>query len=304
MLDTLLHAARGSEKQGFMWHHVGPLVATLFNEGSPISMKRVGLLVSPHLPWRNFTNGKQLTQLWVAAAPAVPYTQDIDQCVVETLFFIQSQDSLRAYLPVGVWSWLNRRPSLPPICVGRSLGTERDSIEMVRRLGDIETLTSYLLLVWSEWDEILSGFEEMRASIKEDFSGIGMWDHREELLCHLDHVLAQLSRGWDHLRQDRPRLPRAYIWPTKSQYKDLMETLLETDRKATEELIREPHKPALLFSLLTSADTRRMPLNVLVRDSASMSLAGRLNRSSPGARLHVSGYLIVAFARHSSSFPL
>ena len=36
--------------------------------------------------------------------------------------------------------------------------------------------TSYLLLVWSEWDGILSSFKEMHTSIKEDFVELGKFD--------------------------------------------------------------------------------------------------------------------------------
>lgn len=246
VLDTLLHAARTSGRQGFMWHCIELLVTRLLTEESTIFWKQVVVLASPYLPWQEFTNSKHLTKLWVAATHAIPYTDDVGRCIVDTLLLIGSQSSLRSHLPVDVWSWLKRRPSLPPICIGRSLGTERDSVQAFRGLGDTETLTSYLLLVWSEWDGILSGFEEMQTSIREDFSGIGMWHHRKELLQRLDHILEQLEGGFENLQQYKPSLAETHIWVAKAQYEELREVLLEADREA---LTSETPKLALLFRI-------------------------------------------------------
>jgi len=253
MLDMLLRAAVVSGKQGFMWQWVGQHVTALLDEENPVSPKRAVILASPHLAWWDFANNEHLIQLWAAATAVVPYTEDIGRCVVDTLLLVGSRDSLRPHLPAGMWSWLNKRPSLPPVCKGRSLGTERDSVRTIRGLGDIETLTSYLLLIWSEWDSILSGFEEMRTSIKEDFGGAMTGHHRKELLRRLGSVLGQLDGGLGYLRQHNPNLPGTHIWWARAQYKELRELLLEVDGKATEGLIREPPQSALPFGLLTPA---------------------------------------------------
>jgi len=281
-----------------MWHCVKPLIVTLLKDEHSISPKRAIVLVSPHLAWCNFTNNEYTIQLWAAAVFAVPYTQDIGQCVVDTLLLIESQDSLRSHLPVTMWSLLNKRPPLPPICAGRSLGTKRGSVQTVRRLGDIETLTSYLLLVWSEWDGILSGFEDMCTSIKEDFSGIRTGRHRKELLQRLDHVLGQLERGLSHLRQFKPSLPGTHIWAAKPQYRILRELLLEADREATDELTRETLESALLGLLLTPR--RRVPLNIHVCGSSPVPLVTCLDHHVLHPRPHSSSYpvtrLLLAFS--------
>ena len=281
MLDTLLYTARASGEQGFMWYYIKPVVTMLLNEESPVPLKQAVILLSPHLTWWNFTDDKHLTQSWAAATSAIPYTHDVGQCVVDTLLLIGSQDSLRPHLPVGMWSWLNKRPSLPPICIGRSSGTEQDSVQTVRGLGDIETLTSYLLLVWSEWDGILSGFEEMRTSIKEDFSGIETEHHRRELLQRLDHVLEQLDRGLAHLLQQKPNLPMSHIWVAKAQYGELREVLLEADREANNKLIRETPELTLLFGMLTLPHRHWTPLNVHVCDSSPVPLIASVNHRVP-----------------------
>jgi hypothetical protein len=139
-------------------------------------------------------------QQWAAAASAVPYTDEIGQSVADTLLHIASNTSLQPHIPIDMWSWLRKSPSLPPICAGRYYGSHSDVVRIVQGLGDIETLTAYLLLVWSEW-QYQYAIEEMCALIRNDFSGIRMGYHRKKLLQHLDHVLGQLELGTEHLQQ-------------------------------------------------------------------------------------------------------
>jgi len=227
MLDTFLHASRASKKEEFMWSEIKPLLASLLDEESPISLKQATILASPHLPWSWFKGANNLIQLWADAASAVPYTDDIGRSVVDALL----QNAFWDTLPVGMWSWLNKRPSLPPVCHGRHLGSFREVVQMVRALGDIETLTSYLLLVWSEWGGLwLGGFEEMCTSIREDFSGTSGAQHREDLLLHLDHVLEELDRGLDYLQQHNPNLNARDIQRMKVQYMELKDVLVVVDR--------------------------------------------------------------------------
>jgi hypothetical protein len=238
MLDVVLRSMRASRKWEFMWHHIKPPVIALLNKESPISVKQAIVLVSPHFPWCHFRNNKPLVQLWVAAATAVPSTDEVCKSVVDTLLQITSDGSLRPHVPTGMWSWLRKHPYLPPLCAGRSLGSVPDVVQAVRELGDIETLTSYLLLIWSEWDCLFSdGLDEMDASIQEDFSGIGMGYHRRELFQHLDYVLGQLDLGSGHLQQHKPSLGERNIQYMKDQYGQLKKVLLEVDREAIDNLI-------------------------------------------------------------------
>ena len=131
--------------------------------------------------------------------------------------------------------------SLPPRCLGRSKGTGGDVIRLVRELGDVIILKSYLLLVWSEWDLIdnrSGGLAEMRISIRDDFSGIGMECHRQDLLKRLDDVLEQLDRGLGYLWQRKPGIGEDDIQIAKEQYGWLKRVLLEVDREAVNALAR------------------------------------------------------------------
>ena len=226
--DLFLGAARASMQQGFMWHRVKPLVITMLNEESSISLKQAIILVLPHLPLI-LEDNRHFIQLFAAAASTVPYTDEICQSVVDVL--LRNALSLPD-TPIGVWSWLNKRPSLPPLCDSRVMGSRREVVQMVRALGDIETLTSYLLLVWSEWDYLsLGGFREMCASIREDFGGVTKAHHREDLLEHLNRVLEGLDRGLGYLKQRNPYLDEGAIQRMKVGYGQLKEELLRVDRE-------------------------------------------------------------------------
>ena len=285
MLDVSLYAIRASKNQGFMWDCVVPFVTKLLDEGGSVSLKRTAIRISPHVPWWKFTGLKHLIELWAAAASVVPHTDEIGQSVVDALLQITSNDSLRPHVPIDMWSWLNRRPFLPPTCGAHYLGSTRDVVQAVRALGDVETLTSYLFLTWSEWGNPHSGgFDQMRASVREDFGGIGVGHHREDLLQRLDRILGQLDLGFEHLRQQKPTLEVDDIRWMKEQYGELREILLEVDRQVIdpERPDREFPRSAISFSLLTPPDRCGIPLGDRLCDSSPVSIvvSGPLHTSS------------------------
>lgn len=280
LFGMFLRIAAASRRWGFMWRRVRPLVTTLLEEENTVSQKRAAILASPHFPWDNFTNGQRLVQLWAAAVSAFPYGDEIGQSVVDALLHIASQDHLRPYIPVRMWSWLDKRRSLPLVCWGRFRGTQQGVVQTVRALGNVEILKSYMLLVWSERDR--AGFpalDEMCTSIQEDFGGIGMGCHREELLRHLDRVLSQLDLGLGHLRQHEPNLNGGDIEEMKYEYGELRNVLLEADREVVIALTRELPRLIALFSLLTLTDMYRVSLDVCVCDSSPVPVVACLGHS-------------------------
>ena len=234
MLDALLDTAR--LPGWLMWARVKPFLHMLFNEAS----HRAIVLMSPHVDWRSLGDHKDLVHRWAVAASTVPYTEVVGQSVVDTLLHIASIDSLRPHIPVSIWAWLEKPPSLPPVCLGRSSGTKGDVVRHVRSLGDIEILKSYFLLVWSEWGTIRQdgGLTEMQISIREDFSGIGMGSHREDLIKRLDYILEQLDRGLGYFEPHAPIIYEQDIRRVKEQYTELKEALLEVDGEAVDILTR------------------------------------------------------------------
>ena len=244
-LDTLLRAAGASgEERAFTWICIQPFFTTLLDEESHTSLKQAAILASPYLPWRNqegTANDERLVQLWAAESLAIPSTDENDQTIVDTLLQIASNDSLRPHIPIGMWSLLNRRPTLPPTCSGRKLGTHRKVIRTVRALGNPEILTSYLLLVWSEWNSSNGDIhDETNTSIREDLGGIGMEQHREDLLRRLNEVLGELNLGFKHLRQRNPNVSRRHAWGTDVYYEEFKRVVLEVDKEAGRLQTREP----------------------------------------------------------------
>ena len=227
--------------------------------------------MSPCIRWGDWQNSEKMVARWVSAITAVGDTKGIGQNVVDALLQIAYFDQLRPHINVDVWAWLKKRPSLPPTCDGRFLGTVGDIVRHIRGLGDIEILKSYFLLVWSEWGVIWeSGLNEMAISIREDFGGIGMFIHRGDLAERLDCVLGQLDQGSGYLEQHMPSV--CGIRRGKGVYVNLKEALMEVDRKAMENLTR------LYFKLIHSGkhtdpmDMYRISCDLLLRSTSSMSL--------------------------------
>jgi len=224
MLDTFLRAARASREKQLTWFQIRGAAIEMLSKASP----RAIVLASPHVPWDWLIDRGDLVELWARATSAVPHTDEICQSVVDVLLQIASKDQLIPYIPVDVWSWLTKRPTLPPVCMGRHVGTRARVVKAVRALKDIEVLKSYLLIVWSEWDDLQdnSGFNKMCTSIREDFSGIEMRGHRAELIRRLGDILGRLYQGVEQLN---PQLGKYDLWKMKRRYGKLMEVLLEVE---------------------------------------------------------------------------
>ena len=140
---------------------------------------------------------------WATAVLAVPCTEEVGRSVVDTTLQIASEDSLRPRIPISIWALFKERPALPPTCPGRSSGTKPDVIRHVRGLGEPEILKLYFLLVWLEWEHLSADRLNamMEVSIREDFCGTGMGQHREDLAQWLDHILGELDRGLGYFKQ-------------------------------------------------------------------------------------------------------
>ena len=267
MLDAFLHAARASRMLQFRWPRAEQSANVILSKATP----RAIVHASSHIPWSWLKDGGDLVRRWGVATSAVPYTEEVAKSVVDTLLQIAYKSELLPHIPVDAWSWLTTRPPLPPVCYGRCIGTAPHIIRTVRGLKDIEILTSYLLLAWSEWDYLQYGsVDEIRSSMRMDFAGAGMSCHRADLLKRLDYVLGQLDRGLSYLRQHNPDLREGDFRYMKLQYGQLRETLLEVNIGAITRT-SDPLSIALLC-IPTQAETRRISRNVYVRSSSPVSI--------------------------------
>jgi len=246
--DVFLHAAKSSRTGGFLWYCIKPFMNTLFSDASDISLKRTAILAFSYTSW-NTRDSHDLVRAWVETASAIPKEEEVAPSVVDALL----QMAFFELLPPGnhgdVWSWLTLRPSLPPICRGRYMGSHRGVMQQVRGLKDIEILKSYLLVVWSEWDS-LYGSSTMCKCIREEFSGVEANSHRAELVQRLDEVIGELDKGLAYLQRDVPDLGERGLQRRKEQYEEL--------RKILKEIPEAPEIPTCmssrsidLFDLLT-----------------------------------------------------
>ena len=224
MVDAIFHAF-GVGGVVLRWRPLEAHIASLFDMTSSPSLNRVIILTHPCVDWNVYAlDTANVVTRWIEAASAVSYSE-VDQSMVEALSVVSYDDTMWPHIPVGVWAWLNKRPSLPPVCQARLKVSQEPIIRHVRGLGDIEILKSYFLLLWSEWqfhwDDSLA---EMETSIREDFSGT-MVGHRYDLAEHLDHVQEQLDQGLEYFRQYQPWIDEESIRRRKEQYGHLRNVL-------------------------------------------------------------------------------
>ena len=136
-----------------------------------------------------------IMELWLAAASVVPYTDNIGQSVVDTLLQMASNYKLRSHIPVTAWHWLRRQPVLGPDCQGLKCGATLSAVVfMIRNLQDVGLITSYLLVVWSEWSDLDDlGCRWILRLIRGELCGAGAAGHRADLIKRLDYILSQLG---------------------------------------------------------------------------------------------------------------
>jgi hypothetical protein len=218
------------------------------------------------MDWIHGSYTRDAVARWAAAVLATPYSEEVGQSVADATLQIAYVDALRPHIPIEIWALLKRRPSLPPVSRGRFRGTSAAIVLHIQSLGDIEILTSYFFLVWSEWDPPGSR-AGVRASIKEGFCGIGMWCHRKALIGLLDHILGQLDRGLEYFQQHKPGISKYDIEWGRRRYETLKKTLFEVDEEEMKILSRTPQSYFLPTSILKFTSMSRITLALsLVRD--------------------------------------
>lgn len=229
MIDLILGAARVTDSDTlhpgkFMWHHVILYISRLFEQQSPTSLNRVIALISPHVSWEGGPRGVVAVARWAAAAEAIPYTEEVGSSVVDALLQIARINFRQSRIPIYMWEWLKRKPSLPPMCGGLSAPYPEQIVPYVRGLGDIDIIRSYFLLRWTgqaplNTDETY----QMERSIREDFVGIGMKQYRKDLMEQLDRAI----RPWDSRLTSNPNDVNTKT--ALKQYIQLKTALLEVE---------------------------------------------------------------------------
>ena len=246
MADAIFRLFGAHRGAGLRWPHIKTHITSFFDKSTPPSLNRVIILTLPYVGRDVYADPTTVVSSWIAAASAIPYSE-VDKNMTQALLMVLSNDDMRPHIPVNICAWLTTRLSLQLKSWGRFHASQRPVVRHIRTLGDIEILKSYFLLVWSEWqphqDDCLV---EMEITIREDFNGIGMRDHRDDLINRLDFVRGELDRGLDHFRQYRPWVGPGFFQMEREKYGRLKDALLAADKIAMGTLTRE--LPKLTFS--------------------------------------------------------
>ena len=288
MVDAISHTARAARPGKFMWYHAKPFVTAMFNKPNPPSLTWVLGLISPRV-WQDEPQDKDVIAGQVVVASAVSRLGQGGWSVADELLRIAFVDSIHPHIPHG-FPW-------------RPKSTAGDLTQQVEALGDIRILKSYLLLVWSKWgpiDDQSGGFSEMRTSIREHFSGIGMGHHREDLVERLDYILQELD--WTY-RMERREGFRGGATQRKGHCEEFKRVLLEVDEEAVNTLTRMS-LTLTRFGSLTPTDAYRIPPDVRVRSAPPVSLisySGNLGLLSPAIYLVCTSASIVVTIPRSPS---
>ena len=203
----------------------------------PISLKYATLAAFQRRLWTvtRASDVRVMMQHWIAAASGLPDTDDVRESVVETLLEMAYDDKLRPHIPVVAWEWLKKRPVLRRGSRTDPYRTSEDVLQTVWDLGDIGVITSYLLLIWSEWNNLdrYGGCEGMQPMIREELNGINAVGSRAELIQRLDYVISQFDRGWESIYPPGRFTDDESFLRAKEQYKGFRKDLLELDEDAS-----------------------------------------------------------------------
>ena len=194
------HASRWTRR------YIRPVIPKLLAEGSSITLKRAAVLALPYLEltWIDSDNIRGFSELWISSADVLEDTEDVCQAVVDVLLQMVFFHSVRAHITPNAWSWLGKRPSLPPRCHGRLLcAIGSNVLPAIRARNDTRLFTSYLITMWSEWDCAGKWASKgMCETLWEEFCGEsdGVREHRRDLLVRLNSVLGESGGGLGYLR--------------------------------------------------------------------------------------------------------
>ncbi|KAF9783437.1 hypothetical protein BJ322DRAFT_1070828 [Thelephora terrestris] len=166
------------------------------NGAVPISLKYAALGAFEYHHWtlKGLSDVGVAMRLWIAAASGLPDTDAVRESMVNALLQIAYDDELRPHIPPAAWEWLKKRPVLPAGSFALQVSPPKGFFRTIRKFQDIELITSYLFVFWSEWDgEPYCVCEEVRRLIKEELKGTHAAGCRTDLIQRLDHVIPKLD---------------------------------------------------------------------------------------------------------------
>ena len=243
----------------------------------PISLK-YEMLGAFRKCWSFLRHGSDIgvmMQYWVTAASELPDTHDVHESVVHSLLEMAFDEGIRPHIPVVAWEWLKKRPALNH---GSSVlwdGGSEQVVQVVRTLGDIELIMSYLFVIWSEWNALRSNdCEGMQRLIREELNGVRAARCRVELIQRLDYILSQLDQGRECLYPRGWNVSEAEFLQVRQHYERFRRDLLELDKEAAQVLAgMSPWAASVARFCLLTMSVYRISFHLHVCSSTSLSIA-------------------------------
>jgi hypothetical protein len=223
--DVIAHLFRDS---GIPWCQIKPYVKMWFMKSTSFPLNQALIHMLPCADWHRAHY--KTVEKWTKVVLQVSFTEEVCRSAVAVMLQISLNDSLWPLIPINIWAWLKEQPALSPLFGRQPVKMDEGLIRYLHGLDDIEILKSYLLVLWSEGHEVWF-LDEAADFICETFGGIGMQDHKKDLIKRLDHVLGQLDQGLAYSKQHNIwslALGRQ-IWSRTSCYRRLKKLLEGVD---------------------------------------------------------------------------
>jgi hypothetical protein len=199
LLTAFLRAVQDSPKTSYwVYNDIGVAVPELLEEESSNLQKRAAVLAASSMPqsWKYTRDKGEFINTWLSAVDRVKEMGGVTEGVIRMSFDMARDNEWRPYMTPEVWALLKKRHQAWPLYWkgDPSIVDNTEVIPAVRSLGDIETLTSFLVLVWSGLDAVSDELIDQMCAVLWEEYGIGRDAYREELLRCLDRTLEHLDR--------------------------------------------------------------------------------------------------------------
>jgi len=179
-------------------YRIGATMSELLEEESSNLQKRAAVLAAPSMPqsWKFAEDKGGFINSWLSAVDRVKEMGGVTEGAVRVSFDMAWDDEWRPHMTSEAWAllkWGHQGRHLywkgEPLIVGNA-----EVIPAVRSLGDVEILTSFLILTWLGLDSVSSEMtDQICIALWEEY-GIGKDVYRGELLRCLDRILEHFDR--------------------------------------------------------------------------------------------------------------
>jgi len=199
LLTAFLRVAKDfPQSSNWIRYPFGAAVSELLGKESSNLQKRAAVLAAPLMPqsWKFIEDKGEFINAWLSAVHRVKEMGGVTEGAIRMSFDMVWDNEWRPHMTPEVWALLKRGHRTwtlywkghPFVVEGAGV------IPAVRSLGDVEILTSFLILTWSGLDVVPDELtDQMCAALREEY-GIGGDAYREELLQCLDCALEHLNQ--------------------------------------------------------------------------------------------------------------